>query len=210
MTTANIYGYAFTNFLAAKVNWDSDTIKMALVTSSYTPNLGTDEFWTTPQADELANGSGYTTGGATLAGKSVTLTAANSWGTAWAATTAYTFGQVVRPSTGNGYLYQCVVAGTSAASAPSFPTTVGETVTDGTVTWCCKGESITVVTATAPSWTFTGSVAFEYGVIYDSTPGTAATDPLIAVANFGTVSLPSGTFTANPDSSLGFLYNFPA
>ena len=45
------------------------TVKMALVTSSYTPNSasnGHDE-WADVSASEIANGNGYTTGGATLA-----------------------------------------------------------------------------------------------------------------------------------------------
>lgn len=54
---------------------------------------------------------------------------------AWFATTAYQLGGKANPS--NGYLYRAIVAGTSAASQPTWPTTVGATVTDGTVTWAC-------------------------------------------------------------------------
>ena len=55
---------------------------------------------------------------------------------AWTASTACLVGDVIRPSAGgNGWLYRCTVAGTSGSSAPSFPTTVGATVTDGGVTW---------------------------------------------------------------------------
>ena len=45
------------------------TIKIALVSSSYTPdatNTGHDE-WADVSANEIANGNGYTTGGATIA-----------------------------------------------------------------------------------------------------------------------------------------------
>lgn len=42
------------------------TLKMGLVTATYTPNRDTDQFWSTPEANEIANGDGYTTGGATL------------------------------------------------------------------------------------------------------------------------------------------------
>lgn len=51
--------------------------------------------------------------------------------------TAYTTGSYVVPSTLNGYIYQATVGGTTASSAPLWPTTIGNTVTDGTVTWTC-------------------------------------------------------------------------
>lgn len=62
---------------------------------------------------------------------------------AWAASTAYTVredgdadtGSVVKPATDNGFHFKCTVAGTSGASEPTWPTTEGDTVTDGTVTW---------------------------------------------------------------------------
>lgn len=59
-----------------------------------------------------------------------TLTSQTS--SAWVATTAYTKGETV--VTGSTILI-CTVAGTSAASAPTPPTTLGGTVVDGTVTW---------------------------------------------------------------------------
>ncbi|PLX46180.1 MAG: hypothetical protein C0609_01210 [Deltaproteobacteria bacterium] len=49
--------------------------------------------------------------------------------------TAYSLGDFVQPSTANGYVYKCTTAGTSAGSAPTFPTILGATVTDGTVVW---------------------------------------------------------------------------
>ena len=51
-----------------------------------------------------------------------------------AVSTAYAVGDVVVPATPNSHWYMATVAGTSAGSAPSFPTN-GSTVTDGTVTW---------------------------------------------------------------------------
>ena len=61
-------------------------------------------------------------------------------GTVWAASTAYTLGQVVVPTTGkeNGAKYICTTAGTShATTEPTWPTTEGATVTDNTVVWTC-------------------------------------------------------------------------
>ena len=53
----------------------------------------------------------------------------------WVASTAYAVGAKCQPSVHNGWQYVCTVAGTSGSSAPTWPTTVGNTVTDGTVTW---------------------------------------------------------------------------
>lgn len=65
---------------------------------------------------------------------------------AHATTTAYTLGQRVQPATANGYMYECIVAGTSAGSAPVWPLVVGNTVVDGTVTW----QNISEFTAGSP------------------------------------------------------------
>lgn len=52
------------------VNWTSDTILCALVSSSYSPSQDTDQFWVTPQANEIT-GTGYNAGGQQLTGVSV-------------------------------------------------------------------------------------------------------------------------------------------
>ena len=50
--------------------------------------------------------------------------------------TAYVVGNCIIPATPNGYRYRCTTAGTSHASTtPTYPTTVGGTVIDGTVVW---------------------------------------------------------------------------
>lgn len=54
---------------------------------------------------------------------------------AWAASTAYSKGDVVRPSTWNDRFFEAVVAGTSAGSEPSWQTNLGDETTDNTVTW---------------------------------------------------------------------------
>jgi len=58
--------------------------------------------------------------------------------TAWAAEAVKTVGNKVNPSTPNGYFYQCSAAGTTGVTEPTWPTTEGQTVVDGTVTWQCK------------------------------------------------------------------------
>lgn len=56
---------------------------------------------------------------------------------AWQANHAYILGAIIQPVARNGYLYRAITAGTSDASAPSFPTAVGGTVSDDGVTWEC-------------------------------------------------------------------------
>jgi hypothetical protein len=59
----------------------------------------------------------------------------------WAVNTAYLADDIRVPTTANGYHYRVTVAGTShAATEPTWPTTIGTTVTDGTVTWICAGR----------------------------------------------------------------------
>ena len=57
----------------------------------------------------------------------------------WAVATAYTVGNIIEPTTANGYIYICTTAGTSnATTEPTWPTTVSNTVTDGsTAIWTC-------------------------------------------------------------------------
>lgn len=58
---------------------------------------------------------------------------------AWSSTTAYAAGYNVRPTVANGLKYICTTAGTSGTSQPSWPTSTGGTVADGTATWTCGG-----------------------------------------------------------------------
>jgi hypothetical protein len=56
-------------------------------------------------------------------------------GAAWVASTIYLAGSQVVDSTGN--LQRAVNSGTTGSSAPTWTSTIGGTVTDGTVTWEC-------------------------------------------------------------------------
>ena len=56
----------------------------------------------------------------------------------WYPSTLYEPYQYVRPSTSSNYQYVCVSGGISGTVWPTWPTTVGHTVTDGTCTWACE------------------------------------------------------------------------
>jgi len=193
---------------APNIDWLSDDIRLALVTSVYTPDLALHDFWNDVSANE-ASGTGYTAGGNALASKTLTITAANSWGTIWAATTAYTTGRIIRPTAGNGFLYRSTGAGTSAGTEPTFPTTVGATVVDGTVTWTNVGRAIVQFDAADVSWP-SSTVTARYAVLYNRTPATDATRPLMGLFDFGSnQTTNNGTFQVTFDV-LGTLINITA
>ncbi len=73
-----------------------------------------------------------------------TVVPAQASATARANTTAYALNSYVLPAAPNGFYYKATTAGTSAGTIPTFPTTIGATVTDGTVTWTCAGRTTLV------------------------------------------------------------------
>ena len=207
--SANIYGQMLPQALGGHINLLSDTIRMILLGSGYTPNFATDTYYSNVSAQELPTAGGYTVGGVTLASKTLNLTAANSWGVVWAASTAYGYGQVVTPTVGNGNLYRCVQAGTTGGSAPVWPTVSGLTVTDGTVIWACAGGDILVFSSASVSWTAATFSAY-YAALYDAQTGVTTTEPLIALQNFGGAQSPaSQTYQVLPDPQLGWFYFSP-
>lgn len=70
---------------------------------------------------------------------------------AWAASTAYSVGAVVRPTTRNGKTYYCSVAGTSHTVEPTWLTTEGGETSEGggTAKWRCMHRQKMVVTLDA-------------------------------------------------------------
>lgn len=61
----------------------------------------------------------------------------------WDYATGYVLNELVTPLASNGYYYRATVAGTSdAATEPTWPTTIGLTVTDNGITWLCAGSAI--------------------------------------------------------------------
>lgn len=75
--TAKWYGVPLKNLLngANLWDWDTDTIKISLHTSTYTPDLDTHDFWN--DATNEISGTGYSTGGATLTTSAATYDTAS-------------------------------------------------------------------------------------------------------------------------------------
>lgn len=71
--TGKMYGNALLKALNKEVDWDSDTIKVMLCTSSYTPNQDAHAYKSS--VNNEVSGTGYTAGGATLGTKTITYTA---------------------------------------------------------------------------------------------------------------------------------------
>jgi len=86
----------------------------------------------------------------------------------WAASTAYNVGQTIAPSSANGHIYQCTVAGTSGAAPPSTWPTDGSTFTDGGVTWQDMGTQTTINT-TSLTFDSNGKLTSPAGNVADIT-----------------------------------------
>ena len=74
---SKLYGNFLAKSLNKEIDWDSDTIKVALLSSSYTPNQDTHDYYDDVVANEVS-GTGYTTGGNTLSSKTITYDGTNN------------------------------------------------------------------------------------------------------------------------------------
>jgi hypothetical protein len=123
--TAKVYANAPKLFADKKIDFDTDTIKVQLHTSTYTPNQSTHDFQD-DLTNEVAAAGGYSTGGVTLAGKVNSTTAL-----------------------------------------------------------------VTKLDADDAVWA-ASTITARYAVLVDTTPGTAATNPLIAYVDFGADVISTG------------------
>lgn len=73
--------------------------------------------------------------------------------TAWAASTAYVVGDIVRATTlqASGLVFLCSTAGTSSGTEPAWATDIGSTVTDNTVVWTAIASAYEELAQIAPS-----------------------------------------------------------
>ena len=106
MATTKVYGTLIGAALNKEIDLLEDTIKVALVSSSHTPNQDTHDYWDDVSANEVS-GTGYTAGGATLGSKSFTYdNATNKWtfdaaDVSWASSTITARYAVIYVDTGN-------------------------------------------------------------------------------------------------------------
>jgi hypothetical protein len=204
--TARAYAGGIQSLLNKEGDVDTDSIFAGLLTASYSENYDTHRYWAdvTPGTNELANGSGYTTNGLALSSLSLAKVAANSFAQVWTATTAYTAGQLVRPVTTNGLIYVCTVAGTSAGSEPTWMTTLyrENASVDGSVRWTAIGRGAVIFDFADPSWANFSAGPFQYAVVYDRSPATDATRPLLCAFKFASAQTGGGgAFTITVDAS---------
>jgi hypothetical protein len=134
--SAKMYGLAYKSAFNKEIDWDSDTIKVMLCTSTYTPDQDTHQYKSSVTNE--VTGTGYTAGGATLSNCTITYTG---------------------------------------------------------------GSNTLKLDADDVSWA-ASTITARYAVIYDSTPATDATRPLIALIDFGAdMSSTSGAFTITFDAN---------
>lgn len=74
--TSSVYNAFKKKSMEGSIALVTDTLKLMLVTSGYTPNIDTDDFINDVSANEVSN-AGYTAGGATLASKAITIDTGN-------------------------------------------------------------------------------------------------------------------------------------
>lgn len=105
--SAKLYGTPLlAQWGATPINWTADTIKVALATSSYTPNQDTHAFFS--DLTNEVSGTGYTAGGATLGSAAKTYTGATNVlmfdgaDTSWTTSTLTARYAAVYKSTGTG------------------------------------------------------------------------------------------------------------
>lgn len=75
--SAHWYGQGVKGIVTGLIDLDSDTFKGMLVQSGYTPDIDADDYRDDVAANEVPNGSGYTTGGVSLTSLAVTYDVAS-------------------------------------------------------------------------------------------------------------------------------------
>jgi hypothetical protein len=134
---SKLYGQFLSQALNKEIDWDTDTIKVALLTNAYTPNQDTHNYYDDVSGNEVS-GTGYTGGGVTLTNKTNTYNGASN---------------------------------------------------------------VIVLDADDVTWS-SSTITARYAVVYDASPATNATKPLIGYVEFGSdQSSSNGNFTITWDAT---------
>ena len=134
---SKLYGQFLQQALNKEIDWDTDTIKVALLSNSYTPDQDAHNYFDDVVSFEVT-GTGYTQGGNTLANKTNTYNSATN---------------------------------------------------------------VIVLDADDTTWS-SSTITARYAVVYDATPATNATRPLIGYVDFGSdQSSSNGNFTITWDAT---------
>ena len=134
---SKLYGQFLQQALNKEIDWDTDTIKVALLSNSYTPDQDAHNYFDDVSTYEVT-GTGYTQGGNTLANKTNTYNSATN---------------------------------------------------------------VIVLDADDTTWS-SSTITARYAVVYDASPATNATKPLIGYVDFGSdQSSSNGNFTITWDAT---------
>ena len=127
--------------------------------------------------------------------------------TAWAASTAFSVGDVRRAtaSQNSGLVFECTTAGTSGSSEPTWPTDIGSTLTDNTVVWTAISSIYADLSTLAPD-----AIIELFELHYDNTLH-GSTDILRWHAGSnadvtGNITWNSNAYTRLPVQAEGFEY----
>jgi hypothetical protein len=135
---SKLYGQFLSQALNKEIDWDTDTIKVALLTNSYTPDQDAHNYFDDVSTYEVSGATGYTSGGLTLTNKT-------------------------------------------------------NTYNSGTNTIVLDADDVT--------WS-SSTITARYAVVYDASPATNATRPLVGYVDFGSdQSSSNGNFTITWDST---------
>ena len=135
---SKLYGQFLSQALNKEIDWDTDTIKVALLTNSYTPDQDAHNYFDDVSTYEVSGATGYTSAGITLTNKT-------------------------------------------------------NTYSGGTNTIVLDADDVT--------WS-SSTITARYAVVYDASPATNATRPLIGYVDFGSdQSSSNGNFTITWDAT---------
>ncbi len=130
---------------------------------------------------------------------------------AWAASIVTALGAAIRPTARNGCCYQCTTGGTTGATEPTWPTTPGNTVTDGTVVWTCRTSyalantsltSADFTKANGPVPAYTAWVASTVTALGAMTVPTAANGYCYEATTAGTTGSTQPTWPTTPGNTV--------